>query len=275
MWILSGFSDEISPDFTEQCEVAARLGLRFIELRSAWGVNVLDLDDDQLRTVRQLLAEYGLGVSSIGSPIGKIHLDDDFAEHLRRMHRAAHVAEYLTAPYIRIFSFFMPRGVDPDTRRDDVVERLSALVDVVAGRETVLLHENEKAIFGDIPRRCADLVQAVDSPNLALAWDPANFVQVGVRPFTDAYDLLRPHTRYIQIKDAVMGPGTVVKAGEGDGEIAQTLRALRDDGYDGFFSLEPHLAEGHSMGGFSGPERFAEALHAFTGLLDADHLRYR
>src|SRR5688500_12790182 len=141
MWTLSGFSDEISPDFQEQCEVASRLGLRFLELRSAWGTNALDLDDGQLRTVRRLLADHGLGVSSIGAPIGKIHLDDDVARHLERMRRAADVAETLGAPYIRIFSFFMRPGVDPDTCRDDVVERMRALVDVVSSRDVVLVHE--------------------------------------------------------------------------------------------------------------------------------------
>jgi sugar phosphate isomerase/epimerase len=275
MWTLSGFSDEISPDIEEQCAVASRLGLSHVELRSAWGTNVLDLDDDQLATVARTLADHGLQVSSIGSPIGKVHLDDDAAAHLERMRRAAHVAQTLRAPYIRIFSFFMRPGTNPDTCRDEVVERLRELVEVVEGSDVTLVHENEKEIFGDIPRRCADMAQAVDSPHFALAWDPANFVQVGVRPFTEAYALLRPYTRYIQIKDALRGSGTVVKAGEGDGEILQTVRALREDGYDGFFSLEPHLAAGHSMGGFSGPELFGEALRAFTTLLDAEGVTYR
>lgn len=275
MWTLSGFSDEISPDFREQCEVASGLGLTHIELRSAWGVNVIDLDDEQLRTAVRLLADHGLGVSSIGSPIGKVFLDGDAAQHLERMRRAAHVAQELAAPYIRIFSFFMRPGVDPDTCRSEVVDRLGTLTDVVAGTDVVLVHENEKEIFGDIPRRCAAMAQDVASPHFALAWDPANFVQVGVRPFSEGYELLRPHTRYIKIKDAQWESGTVVKAGQGDGEIAETLRSLRQDGFDGFFSLEPHLAEGHSMGGFSGPKLFGEAMHAFTDLLDTEQIPYR
>jgi len=274
MWTLTGFSDEISPDFQEQCAVASHLGLRNVEVRSAWGTNVLDLDDGQLATMARMLSEHGLQVSSIGSPVGKVHLDDDAVAHLERMRRAAQVAQTLGAPYIRVFSFFMRPGTDPDDCRDEVVCRLRELTDVVAGTDLTLVHENEKEIFGDIPRRCADMARAVDSPHFALAWDPANFVQVGVRPFTEAYELLRPHTAYIQIKDAVLGSGTVVKAGGGDGEIAQTVRALREDGYDGFFSLEPHLAEGHSMGGFSGPELFGEALRAFTDLLDAEGVAY-
>ena len=68
----------------------------------------------------------------------------------------------------------------------------------------ILVHENEKEIYGDIPRRCLDIVTSVASPNLQLAWDPANFVQVGVRPFTEGYAMLRPHVDYMQIKDALL-----------------------------------------------------------------------
>src|SRR4051812_25817840 len=110
MWTLSGFVDEISPDFTEQCRVAAGLGLRYAEVRSAWSVNILDLDRDQLATVKKTLAEHDLEVSSIGSPIGKIFIDEDFAPHLDRMRHAAEVAHQLDAPYIRIFSFFLRPG---------------------------------------------------------------------------------------------------------------------------------------------------------------------
>ena len=77
MWTLSGFADEIGPDVRTQCGVLAELGIRYLELRSAWGTNVVDLDDEQLAEVGRILAEHGIGVSSIGSPIGKIRITDD------------------------------------------------------------------------------------------------------------------------------------------------------------------------------------------------------
>ena len=83
----------------------------------------------------------------------------------------------------------------------------------------VLLHENEKEIFGDIPERVLDIVESVNRPSLRLAWDAANYVQVGVTPFTAAYELLKPHTVYIQVKDALLATGEVVPAGEGDGQM--------------------------------------------------------
>ena len=274
MWTLSGFSDEITPDFAEQCAVVTGLGIRYIELRSAWGTNVLDLDDGQLTGVADLLAQHGLQVSSIGSPIGKIGIEDDFEPHLRRMRHAAEVAQRLAAPYVRIFSFFIPQGADPDSYRDEVLRRMSALAEVAEGADLVLLHENEKEIYGDVPRRCLDVVTSVGSAHLKLAWDPANFVQVGVRPFSEAYADLRPHLAYVQIKDALLADASVVVAGAGDGEVVETVRALRDDGFDGFFSLEPHLGSFDRIGGFSGAELWTSAWKAFTDILSAEGISY-
>ena len=274
MWTLSGFVDEISADFAEQCTVAAGLGLHYLEIRSAWGTNILDLDDDQLSRMQQIMAEHQLQVSSIGSPIGKIFIDEDFEPHLDRMRHAAEVARRLGAPYVRIFSFFLRPGSDPADHRDEVLRRMRALAEVAERADVVLLHENEKEIYGDTPQRCLDIVTSVGSPHLRLAWDPANFVQVGVVPFTEGYALLRPHVEYIQIKDALAADGTVVVAGAGDGEVVPTIRALRDDGFDGFFSLEPHLAQAHAVGGFSGPELFTKAWQAFTDLLRAEKIPF-
>jgi sugar phosphate isomerase/epimerase len=274
MWTLSGFVDEISPDFTEQCRVAAGLGLRHVELRSAWDVNILDLKPEQLTVMKDTLAAHDLEVSSIGSPIGKIFIDDPFPPHLDRMRHAAEVAHLFGAPYVRIFSFFLRPGADPATHRDEVIERMRALARVAEDADVTLLHENEKAIYGDVPRRCLDIVRSVDSPHLRLAWDPANFVQVGVRPYTDGYAMLRPHVEYVQIKDARAADGVVVTAGNGDGEVAVTMRALRHDGFDGFFSLEPHLSLGHETGGFSGPDLFRRAWRDFTDLLKAEGIEF-
>ncbi len=275
MWTLSGFVDEISADFTEQCRVAAGLGLRFVELRSAWEVNILDLTADRLAAMKETLEAYDLEVSSIGSPIGKIFIDEPFPPHLERMRHAAEVAHLFAAPYIRIFSFFLRPGADPAEHREEVIDRMRALARVAEEADVTLLHENEKEIYGDVPARCLDIVRSVGSPHLRLAWDPANFVQVGVRPYTEGYVPLRPHVEYIQIKDALAADGTVVTAGHGDGEVAETIRALRHDGFDGFFSLEPHLDLGTSMGGFSGPDLFTNAHQDFTALLKTEGIEYK
>lgn len=275
MWTLSGFSDEISQDLETQCAHARSLGLDYIEFRSAWDTNVLDLDDQQLERAVEIMDRHGIKVSSIGSPIGKIGIHDPIDPHLERVQHAVEVARVFGAPYVRIFSFFMPDGDDPDDHRDEVITRMRALADVAEEGRVTFLHENEKKIYGDIPRRCVDIFESVDSPRLKAAWDSADFVQCGIRPFSEGYEQIRPHLEYVQVKDAHLSDGEVVVTGDGDGELRETLAALAGDGFDGFFSLEPHLSVTHELGGFSGPDLFTEAHAAFTGLLNEQGIQYR
>lgn len=267
MWTLTGFADEISAELDEQLATLAAEEMRFLELRSAWDTNILDLTDDQLDRARTMLHSAGVGVSSIGSPIGKIGITEDFAPHLKRFDRALEVASRLNAPHIRIFSFFIPKGDDPAFYRDEVLDRLRQLVERTDGHDVTLLHENEKDIYGDIPERCLDILAAIDSHRLRAAWDPANFVQCGVQPHSVGYESLRPYIGYVHIKDAKLADGHVVPAGEGDGQVRETVRALRDSGFDGFFSLEPHLAMAGTFSGFSGPDLFRLAVQRFKALL--------
>ena len=267
-WLLSGFGDEIDNDPVVQASVLQSLGASHIEVRSAWGTNIVNLDAAQLDALAVVFAERELGVSAIASPIGKVDIVLPVDHEVERLARAIAAAHRLGTRYIRMFSFFRGEGVSVESIRDDVLVRLRALADLAEREDVVLLHENEKDIYGDLPSRCLDLVESVGSSHLRLAWDSANFVQVGVRPFSDGYELLRPHVEYLQVKDAVAATGAVVPAGEGDGELVETLRALRDDGYSGFASLEPHLIDFSASGGFSGPALFGRAARAFAKLTD-------
>lgn len=267
MWTLSGFGDEIDPDPAVQTAVLADAGIRFLDLRAAWGTNVLALSDDDLARLAIVLAEGGIRVSAVASPLGKSPIAADAAPTLDGLRRALDVAAMFGAPFVRVFSFYPPPGDDSDRSREAVVDRLGRMAREAEAAGITLLHENEKGIFGDTPARCRDLLAGVASPALRLAWDPANFVQVGVRPFADGYEMLRPSIAYVHVKDAKLGSGEVVPAGEGDGDLRETIGALRDSGFDGFFSLEPHLAAAGPSSGFSGPDLFRTAVGAFQGLL--------
>ncbi|MGN6404250.1 sugar phosphate isomerase/epimerase family protein [Sinomonas sp.] len=267
-WELSGFGDEIDDDPRIQAAVMRALGAAHIEVRSAWGTNIVDMDEEQLAELKGILDEAGLKVSAIASPIGKVDVGLPVEHEVERLGRALRAAEVLGAPFIRIFSFYY-EGKSAEEVRNAVVERMTALARRAEGTGVTLVHENEKDIFGDVPSRVADIIESVNSPALKVAWDPANFVQVGVKPFTEAYELLRPHLVYLQVKDALFDGGRVVPAGEGDGEVLRTVEALRDSGYTGFASLEPHLAAAFSLGGYSGPYAFGVAARAFAKVLDA------
>jgi sugar phosphate isomerase/epimerase len=275
MWTLSGSVDGISSDLTEQCRVAAGLGLTHVELRRAWDVGILDLEPERLAVLRDTLADHDLAVSGIGSPIGRIFIDEPFPPHLRRMRHAAEVAHRFDAPYLRVFSFFRRPGADPAGQRDEVIDRMRALTRVAEEADLVLLHQNQKAVYGDVPARCLDIVRAVGSPHLRLAWDPAGFVQAGVRPYPDGYAILRPHIEYVRVTDARAADGAVVTAGHGDGELAETVRALWHDGFDGFFALDPHRDGGTATGGSAGPDPFRRAWRDFTDLLKTEGIEYK
>jgi sugar phosphate isomerase/epimerase len=266
VWPLSGFGDEIDPDPAVQAAVLLALGASHIEVRSAWGTNVSELEPPQVATLKEILDEKGLKVSAVASPIGKVDVSLPVEHEVRRLRQIISVAKGLDTKYIRIFSFYRAESQSQEDIRDDVMARLGALAAEAAEAGVVLLHENEKGIYGDIPERVLDIMKTVDSPSLRIAWDNANFVQVGVKPYTDGYAVLRPYLEYFQVKDALCTTGEVVPSGEGDGELDATIAALKEDGFTGFASLEPHLASAHELGGFSGPVAFGIAARAFAAL---------
>ena len=273
--ILSGFADEISPDPAEQLATLAAESITHLELRGAWSVNVADFTAEHLAAFRSAVDGAGVRVSAIGSPVGKIPVGAPLPPELERMRRVAEIAGELGTAIVRVFSFYIPAGEPPGRYRQQVIDRMGALARIAEDRGLVLAHENEKQIYGDTADRCADLITAVGSPALRATFDPANFVQCGVRPHSEAYALLRPFLVYLQVKDALAATGEVVPAGEGDGQLRETLTALRDSGFTGFMSLEPHLARGGRFGGFSGPQGFRRAAAALKSLLNELSISYR
>ncbi|HEX2916743.1 MAG TPA: sugar phosphate isomerase/epimerase family protein [Chloroflexia bacterium] len=270
-FILSAFGDEIASDLDEQLKVLEEEGIRFIELRSAWGKNVADFSDEDLKQIEMLLATHSIGVSAIGSPIGKVPITAPFEPELQRFERILEIADWLGSSYIRLFSFFMPEeeGEGAYARyRGEVIRRLERFAELAQPYGLILLHENEKGIYGDTAERCANILDSVGSSNLRAVFDPANFVQCGVKPFSEAYPLLENHVTYLHVKDAFFADGRVVVAGEGEGEVEQVLAALNQKGYAGFVSLEPHLSAAGRYGGFSGPQLFHEAVNALKGVLE-------
>lgn len=266
-WTLSGFGDEISPDPLIQIAVLQALGANHIEVRSAWDTNIVELSEKDLARLEQILRGQNMGVSAIASPIGKVDVTTPVAFEVDRLHAAIRAAKVLGTRYIRIFSFYREEGINAEDIRDAVMVRMRALAAEAQAHDVVLLHENEKDIYGDTPERVLDIMTTVNSPALRVAWDAANFVQVGVKPFSEAYRMLRPYLEYLQVKDARADDSLVMPAGDGDGQLRETINALKEDGFEGFASLEPHLANTHHLGGFSGPAAFGVAGRAFNRLL--------
>jgi sugar phosphate isomerase/epimerase len=273
-FVISGFADEIAPDLETQLDVLESEGITHLDLRSVEETNVLDLSDRRLDEIEQTLDDRGIGVSSIGSPIGKIDITEDFDPHRERFERAIEVARRFDAP-IRMFSYWIPEDDAPSEWRDEVLRRMSIKVDRAEDAGIVLHHDNEKEIYGDTPQRCRDLLTTIDSPHFRAIFDPANFVEIGVGTYPEGLLDLIEYVDHLHVKDAVSGQrGAIRPAGDGDGRIPDIVAALARRGYDGFASLEPHLAEGDESGGFSGVHGYKRGSQALKDVFETVGVDY-
>lgn len=267
MVTLSGFADEISNDLHEQLQVLKTEEIQHIDFRGVFGKNVLELSDAEIEMMKKELEKQNVNIACLASPIGKISILDSLDDHLEKLKRAFHIADCLQVKRIRIFSFFIPVNKNPDDYTNEVKRRMEKMISLAEKRDMILLHENEKEIYGDTPGRCLQLMEEFSSPHFRFAFDPANFVQCGVRPVSEAYGQLASYTDYVHIKDALFHNGEVVPPGEGDGEIKELLLELKKRGYAGYLSLEPHLAASSAYNGFTGPGLFHKASAALKNLL--------
>ncbi len=202
----------------------------------------------------------------IASPIGKVKITEPWEPHFERFKIAVRLAEYFSAPLIRIFSYYPPeKGQSMAPNRDEVLCRMRAKLDYVKNRPVTLVHENEKEIYGAKGKECLDLLATLNSPQFRMAFDFANFIQEQERPL-DVWPALKPYTIHIHIKDAILATGKVVPAGKGDGQLEPILVDLHRAGYSGFLSLEPHLKTAGQFDGTTGPELFKEAADALKNL---------
>lgn len=283
---ISGFSDEIAEDVDTQFQVLKKLNISFFEPRGIDGKNIADLTDGEVELLKQKMQAQGIGVSSIGSPIGKVRLEEDFEPHFRKFRRVVEIAKKLDARYIRMFSFYHTPQVSPahgghsgtehsgtghpgtghsgtevsgdplsgsewtSEEREEVLKRLARMIRYAKEQDVVLLHENEKDIYGDTAERCLDLMRELGCEHFRAVFDPANFVQCG-QDTKESYKMLKEFIAYLHIKDAFFEDGRVVPAGAGEGNVAYILKDLLEGGYQGFLSLEPHLG---SFAGLSGLE---------------------
>jgi sugar phosphate isomerase/epimerase len=240
--IISGFADEIHRDVKMQVKLMNELGISYLELRSANGKNIADFTLEEAKELKKYLKDNQIMVSAIGSPIGKIQITDDFEAHFNVFKNIVEIAKIMETLYIRMFSFFIPEGENPEKYKEDVFTRIKRMVDYASEKNVILLHENEKDIYGEKAFQCQKLFESFYCSHFKATFDFANFVQCK-QDTLEAYEMLKPYIEYIHIKDALYENGVVVPAGEGDGNVKEILLKLEEDGYQGFLSLEPHLTE--------------------------------
>ncbi len=253
---ITGFADEIDQALMTQVEALKGLNMSYVEMRGVDGNNLIYHTNDKVKEIKQILDANGIRLSALGSPLGKIGITDDFAPHFEDFKRAVEISHMMECPNIRMFSFYLPREGTPADYEGEVLDRLGRFVDYAKANEAMLLHENEKGIYGELAPECRKLMDTFYCENFKAIFDFANFVQCK-QDTLGAYKLLKEYIAYIHVKDAKWADGSVVPAGYGDGNVAAILKDLYASGFDGFLSLEPHL---FNFSGFASLEKDGKSM---------------
>ncbi len=316
--LLTGFADEgpVDKKAESQLTMLSALGMSWYSLRFVdvgTGVkNVMKLNKADVKRLRRLHAEFGIRVSSVGSPIGKVKLHDvedstanafiPFEKYLKEdVQRAVDLAGEFDTKLIRGFSFYHPRGTAPEDHVDEAAERLHRIAEVCARGDVLFGLEVEANLIGQNGRLLRRLHRKVNHPHLCLIFDGGNLSSQNLRPDQTyaEYEAMKTGIGWMHIKDyridqKLEWTGVVdeerlknfVPCDEGDSAHEAILRDFRDripalsrklkkQGVPGvFLDLEPHLKGGGQFGGVSGTDGFGVALRALTNLLDYVDIGY-
>ena len=234
--VLCAFADEADGSLDGQIEALKANGISQLEIRFVDKKNIVSLAPDEAKEIKAKLDANGISVWSLGSPIGKIKITDDFDAELERYRKMIEVGKILGAKCVRIFSFY---GTNGDSKYfDEICARLKKYVEIANEYGIIPCHENEKGIYGDTAPRCLEILKAV--PGLKAVFDPANFIQCG-QDTLEAWDMLEEYVYYGHIKDA-NEEKKVVPPGYGCGHLAEYLPKFFAKGCN-VLTLEPHLTE--------------------------------
>ncbi len=251
------FSDEISQDFEYALGVVKELGAGYVELRSMWGKNLVDLSSSELEKAKELIKKSNLKVSIIASPLFKCHLkkkeakkprdiylvqEKSYSEHLRILERSFKLAKMFDTNIVRIFSFWR-RGNLSEEILQEILQRFEVPIKRAEEENIVLALENEHECSmgnGEESRRFLD---RISSKNVGLIWDPGNAYFLGEVPYPDGYGLIKDRIVHVHIKDAgkdKKGKPIWLPVGKGEINFKGQLQALREDNFSGVISLETH-----------------------------------
>lgn len=268
-FIVSAFADEYSADFDTQLKMLNEYGIDHIEPRFIDGVNISALDTNAVKTIKSKLDASGIKVSSIGSPLGKIKIDDDIDAHIELTKRVCETANILDTDNIRVFSFYPSE--DKDGFKEKAIESLGKMLDVAQSAGVTLCHENEAKILGESPDTCLELMK-IFGGRLQCVLDMGNFVLDGYDPVC-AYEMLKDHIRYFHIKDALKA-GAIVPPGLGEAHIEEIIKKhLAYTNSDVLITLEPHLETFSGLNAlvgktFENPYKFNSCEEAFVTAIE-------
>ncbi len=251
---LTGFADEAARSIDEQIRATKMLGWRHIESRNVDGKNLHDIGDAEFEVVCEKLENAGISVNCFGSAIGNWakRIDQPFDSSLAEARRAIPRMKRLGTKLIRIMSFaVLPEKSPAQQMLEERVARLRELVAMFHSAGLTPVHENCMNYGGMGFPYTLELLEKV--PGLKLVFDTGNPVFSDDRskpepfPKQDAWEFyrhVRPQIEYVHIKDGVFEAASGMTygfPGEGAGQVKRIVKDLLESGYDGGFSMEPHM----------------------------------
>ena len=275
-FVFSAFADEAGVSLDEQISALVGNGIRYIEPRNIGGKSIIDFTDEEIIEIRDRLLENGIKVGSVGSPIGKYPIGDDFDSYLPKVKRTIEIAKLLGTKYVRMFSFFVKQS-ELKENRDEVIRRLRVMVELAKENDVVFCHENESEIYGQMPAEVRDILENVDG--LGGIFDPANY-RMNNADIMEGIKATLINFKYMHIKDAIYERQAIVPAGEGEGMIGEVIDIINENTDNlVYLTLEPHLfaflaykqIDNHELKGNytfeNGREAFDFAVKALENLL--------
>ena len=246
--ILTGIADEASPQLEGQIRAHRELGWNTLELRLIGETNICQIDDAGFDQVRRALEEAGMGAICLASPIANWSrpISADFSADVADLRRSIPRMQALGTRFIRVMSY--PNDGQPEgSWRRESIRRMKELARIADDGGVVLLHENCSGWGAATAENQRILLQEVASPALQIVFDTGNPVLEGHRPEEtwDFYRTARPYMQHIHIKDCRrLADGTLeyTMPGEGDCLVRAILAEALASGYDGAFSIEPHIS---------------------------------
>lgn len=243
----SGISDEAGRSIEKQIQAHNELGWEYMELRLVDGVNITQLPEDTFDKVVEKLNLNNKKVSCFASAIANwarpITCDpnidiEDLKRAIPRMHK-------LNTKFIRVMSYPNdPKSPLPEEEwRKESIRRMKELAKIAEDGGVILVHENCSGWGGLSAENSNILLGEVNSPALKVVFDTGNPVTYGQNAW-EYYLKVKKDIVYVHIKDAkkVNGEDVYCLCGEGDGYVKEIVFDLLKSGYDGGFSIEPHLA---------------------------------
>ncbi len=260
---LSAFSDEAGSSLEEQISALKANGVYYTELRSIGGKNVSDFTEEEAKEYQKILEENSIKTWSIGSPLGKVDINTDFTEYLKKVKHVIKLAKIFKTDKIRVFSFY-----NAYDKEDLVFKYLQEMVDLANGEGIKLCHENEKDIYGDTYKRVLKIRENVKG--LYYVYDPANYLQVKDKA-SDTLENVADISLYFHVKDVIVKTGELVPAGEGDGNVLELIKRIKGDTV---LTVEPHLKIFDSYKSIDNTEiknkyAFSTNVEAFTTAINA------